>query len=170
MAAFINGGGDLIATTLEQAFLELFWRLNEAEKAQTLNLGIARKTAWTADLGNQTVSFAATNLPIATTVGAGAVTLSPLNYLGGILGNFDPGGAGSLTATHLAAALVECASLINNAELNIPQTIATNTPHTTVVIFDENTKSVNITSTLPIETIQDPATGGVVVTAMTFLP
>jgi len=133
MAAFVNGGGDLGATTMENAFVELVLRSEIKDLALTTPTGNI-----TDDLsaGGTTITLNAT-IPVVASLVSGKYTLTATDFLSEV---FDPGTSGTLVSVTYPAAILELAQKLQALEIAQNQNILN-------VVFNADAQTVTCTGT-----------------------
>jgi hypothetical protein len=136
MAAFLNGGGDLGSTTMENAFVEVVLR------AEILDLALATPTGNITDdlsAGGTTIALNAT-IPVVASLVSGKYTLTATDFLSEV---FDPGTSGTLTSTTYPAAILELAQKIQALEIAQNESVLN-------VVFNADAQTVTCTGTFAI--------------------
>jgi hypothetical protein len=133
MAAFVNGGGDLGSTTLENAFVETVLRAEAFDLALTTPTG--NITDDIAASGSSITISAA--IPVATSLVSGKITLTATNFLSQVL---DPGTGGTIVSTNYPAAILEIAEKIQALEVAQNKSVLN-------VIYNADAATVTVTGT-----------------------
>lgn len=166
MASTFDKGtaGTMAATTLPAALAEIAARVEAAEAAITTNT--PNNVQLIADLDNQLLSITA-SLPITSTLSSGSIQISATDYINTAGGTSTfAGGGGDAAATHLAAAFLEIAQLVQEAEAAssaIPQ------PNNVQVSIDLDNNLASINAALPSSLAVNSSNGKLEVTATDYL-
>lgn len=154
MAAFNNGGGDLTATTLEAAFIEIALNCLSADQDLTTPTGNVSDDI-AANGASTTISA---TLPVTQSLVAGKIQLTAVDYLSL---PFDPGQGGTLVSTTWPAALLEITSRMQSLEI---------AQNLNVITMTLNVDAGTATITAPLGLTRTIGAGGTqVLSANTYL-
>ncbi len=166
MASVFNKGtsGTMQSSTLPAALSEIAARVAAAEAAITNNT--PNNVQLLADLENGLLNITA-SLPVTTSLSGGQIQISANDYINTAGGTSTfSGGGGDAQATHLAAAFLEIAQLVQEAEAAstlIP------TPNNVQVSVNLDNEIATINAAIPVTLAVNSSSGKLEITAVDYL-
>lgn len=166
MASVFEKGtsGTMKSSTLPSALAEIAARVGAAEAAIVTDP--PNNVQLIADLENGLLNITA-SLPVTTSLSSGQIQISATDYINTAGGTSTfSGGGGDAESTHLAAAFLEIAQLVQAAEA---ASTLTPTPNNVQVSIDLDNNVATINAAIPVTSAVNSTSGKLEVTATDYL-